>query len=95
MIGGEFYLHRSFSWIVTILHAGLIINLVKTSGWKTFPVGLILLILGTLISGVGMANFGVPPFLQPLHLLLATLTFGVQFMLLLKLNRKQKLAPTI
>lgn len=95
LIGGEFLLHRSFSWIVAILHAGLIINLVKTTGWKAFPIGLILLILGTLISGAGMANFGVPPSLQPLHLLFATLTFGVQFMLLLNLNHKQKAVPTI
>lgn len=89
-IGGDFILHRSFSWVVMILHAGLIVNLVKTTGWKIFPVSLILLILGTVLSGVGMANFGVPPFLQPVHLLLATATFGVQFMLLLKLVKNEK-----
>ena len=82
----EFIIHRSFSWIVLILHVGLIIRLYKTEGSKAFALTLILLILGTILTGLGMAYFGVPPFLQPLHLLLATVTFGVQFAFLLRLN---------
>jgi cytochrome c oxidase assembly protein subunit 15 len=85
-IEGQFIIHRSFSWIVLILHVGLIIRLYKTEGSKAFALTLILLILGTILTGLGMAYFGVPPFLQPLHLLLATVTFGVQFAFLLRLN---------
>lgn len=84
---GAFSIHRSFSWIVLLVHVGLIIRLHKTHGLKAFPLTLILLILGTILTGVGMAYFAVPPFLQPLHLLLATVTFGVQFLFLLKLNK--------
>lgn len=93
-IGGTFVIHRSFSWIVLILHMGLIVNLRKTQGLKSFPLWLILLILGTILTGVGMAYFGVPAFLQPVHLLLATASFGMQFYLLLRLkgNVKQVLA---
>jgi cytochrome c oxidase assembly protein subunit 15 len=87
-IGTTFITHRSFSWIVMILHIGLIVNLRKTRGLKAFPLTLILLILGTILTGVGMAWFAIPPFLQPVHLVFATVCFGVQFMLLLKLNRK-------
>jgi cytochrome c oxidase assembly protein subunit 15 len=68
----------------------LILNLRKTTGLKTFPIALILLILGTILTGAGMAYFGVPAFLQPLHLLLATVSFGMQFLLLLKLKPGQK-----
>lgn len=92
-IGGiyaELLIHRSFSWIVTILHLFLLWKLGKTTGLKTFPISLILLILGTILTGAGMAYFDVPPFLQPLHLLLATVTFGMQFMLLLKLRPSMK-----
>ncbi|HEY0654771.1 MAG TPA: COX15/CtaA family protein [Chryseosolibacter sp.] len=89
-IHGDLFIHRSFSWIVTILHLILLWKLGKTTGLKTFPVGLILLILGTILTGAGMAYFNVPPFLQPVHLLLATVTFGVQFMLLLKLKSSVK-----
>jgi heme a synthase len=75
------------------LHLILLWKLGKTTGLKTFPIGLILLILGTILTGAGMAYFDVPPFLQPVHLLLATVTFGMQFMLLLKLKNSVK--PTV
>lgn len=87
----SFSIHRSFSWIVLLVHLGLIFRLRKTQGSKTFPVTLIVLILGTILSGAGMAYFAVPAVLQPIHLLLAALTFGMQFMLLLKMNRKEEL----
>lgn len=92
MIRGDFIIHRSFSWIVALLHVGLILNLRKTSGLKSFPVILILLILGTILTGVGMATFAVPAYLQPVHLLLATVTFGMEILLLLKLKRKETTA---
>ncbi|MFZ6008859.1 MAG: heme A synthase, partial [Bacteroidota bacterium] len=82
--------HRSFSWIVLILHVGLILNLRKTEGLKGFPLIVILLILGTILTGTGMAYLGVPAFLQPLHLLLAAVTFGMQFMLLLRVTKSKK-----
>jgi heme a synthase len=87
-VDNSFIIHRSFSWIVLILHIALIVNLRKTEGLKAFPLTLILLILGTILTGVGMAYFAVPAFLQPIHLLLATVSFGMQFALLLKLKRK-------
>lgn len=87
-LGSEFVIHRSFSWIVLILHVGLIVRLYKTEGSKSFALTLILLILGTILTGIGMAYFGFPAFLQPMHLLLATVTFGVQFAFLLRLNRR-------
>jgi heme a synthase len=93
-VGSSFIIHRSFSWIVLILHIALIVNLRKTEGLKAFPLTLILLILGTILTGVGMAYFAVPAFLQPLHLLLATVSFGMQFALLLKLRRKETVLGT-
>lgn len=89
-IQSAFSIHRSFSWIVLILHVGLIVNLRKTHGLKAFPLVLILLILATILSGIGMAYLGVPAFLQPVHLLCATASFGMQFMLLLRLKQKVK-----
>jgi cytochrome c oxidase assembly protein subunit 15 len=89
-LGISYLFHRSFSWIVLLLHVGLISKLRKTEGAKVFPLILILLILGTILTGLGMAFFAIPAFLQPVHLLLATITFGLQFLFLLKLNRREK-----
>jgi cytochrome c oxidase assembly protein subunit 15 len=86
-LGIEFVIHRSFSWIVLVLHLVLILKLRKTEGSKAFALTLILLILGTILTGVAMAYWAVPPVFQPVHLLLATVTFGMQFLFLLKLKR--------
>jgi len=85
-IGQTFKLHRSFSWIVLLMGVGLIVNLRKTQGIKPFPLAVILLILGTILTGIGLGYFGVPAWLQPIHLLVATVTFGMLFMLLLMLK---------
>lgn len=90
-IQSAFTMHRSFSWLVLFLHVGLIFNLRKMSALRDFQIALIALILLTIFTGVGMAWFGVPPFLQPLHLLLAAVCFGVQFLFLLRLAPVSKL----
>lgn len=87
-LGQRFVIHRTFSWAVAILHVILIVKLWKTEGAKIFALALIVLLLGTVLAGTGMAYFAVPAFLQPIHLLLATVTFGILFMLLLRLNRR-------
>ncbi len=87
-LGQEFVIHRTFSWIVLILNVILIVKLWKTEGTKIFALALIVLLLGTVLAGTAMAYFAVPAFLQPVHLLLATVTFGILFMLLLRLNRR-------
>jgi cytochrome c oxidase assembly protein subunit 15 len=87
-LGTEFAIHRSFSWIVLLLHVGLVLTLWKTDASKQLQLVLMLLIVGTVLSGVGTAWFGVPAFLQPVHLLLATLCFGIQFLFLLKLSHR-------
>lgn len=86
-IDAEFAMHRSFSWLVLLLHVGLVFYLRRSQELKGFLLTLILLILGTIITGIGMAWFAIPAFLQPMHLLLATGCFGIQFLFLLKLNR--------
>ena len=89
-VGETFKIHRSFSWAVVLVHAGLVFSLLsEKKGLNTFVVGLILLILATILTGVGMAWFAVPPFLQPVHLLLATICFGVQFLFLLRMSRRE------
>jgi len=89
--GDSFILHRSFSWVVLFAHLLLLYFLRKTRGNKTLPLSLIILILGTLLTGTGMAYFGIPAFLQPIHLVLATITFGLQFYMFLNLNTEAKL----
>lgn len=92
-IQDQFRIHRSFSWTVLLLHVGLVYNLRKGEGFKTFQLSLVALVLATILTGIGMAWFSVPPFLQPIHLLLATGCFGVQFLFLLKLVGQASAGP--
>lgn len=85
-LGADFIIHRSFSWTVLIVHLILLAKWRKTGAPKALTLWLIILILGTFLTGAGMGYLGVPPALQPTHLLMASLTFGIQYLLLLRLK---------
>ena len=89
-LGLEFLVHRSFSLMVLIINVLLVFKLMKTSYDKTLSRILLILILGSILTGAGMGCFGVLPVLQPIHLLLATVTFGVQLFMVFDLNRRGK-----
>ncbi len=89
-LGAEFIIHRSFSWVLVIAHGYLLWKLYETSEAKTLTTTLMVLILASVLSGVGLAYGGVPPYLQPLHLTLATVTFGGQLYLFFGLNSRNK-----
>ncbi|MFD2245750.1 COX15/CtaA family protein [Pontibacter ruber] len=82
-LGLDFYVHRSFSIALLAINAYLAYLLYKLKDLQISRyVNLMLVILGLeIIFGVVMAYFAIPPVLQPLHLTLATLLFGVQFLI--------------
>jgi cytochrome c oxidase assembly protein subunit 15 len=83
-LGNVFKVHRSMSILVTLLNAYLVYLL-----WPTAVVGLrrllgaILGLLGLeIIAGIVLAYLALPAIVQPVHLTLATLLFGAQFLTL-------------
>ena len=90
----EFIIHRSFSWLVVGLHILLRWSLQKNSAGKTLSRILLVLILISFLTGAGMAYLNVPVVLQPLHLLLATVCFGLQLFLLFRLNSSKNAVLT-
>lgn len=91
-MGLPFYLHRSYSIIILGLHIFLIWTLQKntkqTGLISTFTKVLVLLVIVEILTGIIMAYFGVPAYIQPVHLTLAIISVGIQFVLLLLLNFK-------
>jgi cytochrome c oxidase assembly protein subunit 15 len=85
-VGAPFITHRTFSWIVLIFQAILIAKIRKTEGGKSLSLPLIILILGTFLTGVGMAYLDVPAVLQPLHLLIATIAIGTEALLVFRIG---------
>ncbi len=82
-----FYIHRSFSILVLILNL-LIWWQNKKLNLGFNKVNWILAFIGLeIITGIAMYNFDFPALSQPLHLVIATLLFGVQFYILLEALR--------
>ncbi len=72
-----FVVHRSFSWLLLIASVVLIVRLVRNKRKTRSARWILGLCLANIFAGIGLAFFGVPPALQPVHLMLAVLLFGV------------------
>lgn len=86
----QFYFHRSFSWVIFIIHAWLLWRMYR-SGERFWGTLLMVVILISIISGALMMYLAIPPVLQPVHLLFACIAFGIQFYLLLLVNKGVKI----
>jgi cytochrome c oxidase assembly protein subunit 15 len=89
-IGLTFIIHRSFSLLLLGIHVLYFLwafrysdRRSKVNLWSQVLLVTILLEIG---SGVSMAYFGVPAFLQPVHLLLGSIILGIQIILILQLK---------
>lgn len=94
-LGANFYIHRSFSLVVFAINVFWINKVIK-SGNKGTVAGKIAnaclwILVAEIFTGVLMAYFGVPPYAQPLHLTLAILLIGLQFIVWLVVNGKKYL----
>ncbi len=87
--GLDFIIHRGFSWAVLAIQVGIWLKFRKTGTDSSLTVVPFVLILSSLVTGGVMAYFSVPQFLQPIHLLLAVVTFGWFFQLYLQTNTRQ------
>ncbi|MES2543687.1 MAG: COX15/CtaA family protein [Bacteroidota bacterium] len=86
----NFYIHRSFSFIIFGLYVFLFLRNRKLQlgydkiNWVMALIGL------EILSGIAMYYFDFPFASQPLHLIVASLLFGVQFYLVLE-SRESKM----
>ncbi|CAL1239043.1 COX15/CtaA family protein [Candidatus Methylocalor cossyra] len=80
-----FYVHRSFSAVILLTNLWLAWTLLRRLGpghpLRGFAYALGGLVVAAIASGVSLDRLGFPALVQPIHLLLANLIFGVQFFL--------------
>ena len=80
-----FYVHRSFSALVLFANLWLARLLINSLGWMhtltRLTIGMIVIIGVAVTSGATLGHLGMPALVQPLHLLAATLLFGLQFLI--------------
>jgi heme a synthase len=91
-LGLKFYIHRSFSILVLGLHLFLVYILRKNTSEKssiyTLTTVLLVVMMAEILTGVTLSYFSVPAFAQPIHLTLASVAVGIQFVILLLVNSK-------
>jgi heme a synthase len=83
MLGINFLIHRSFSLLLLFTH-GLLIYLHFRSGVQDVVYRYVFVAVGAIVlleifSGVVLAYLALPAFVQPIHLLLGTVLFGLLF----------------
>ena len=98
-LGIGFKIHRSYSLFLLAIHLYLAKLLYQHMAQSPVLKMMTYLLIGVVVievmSGAIMAYFGVPAFIQPLHLLLGTLIIGVQYyvwLLVRKGNRELSIA---
>ncbi|NKB98827.1 MAG: heme A synthase [Pseudomonadales bacterium] len=98
-----FYVHRSFSALVLVVNLWLIRLLVSSVGWShlltRLTVAMVVFVATAIASGATLGHLGMPAFVQPTHLLAASLLFGLQFLIWMSYRHfkeagSQTLAPT-
>jgi cytochrome c oxidase assembly protein subunit 15 len=83
-LGSVFKVHRSMSILVTLLNGYLVYLLwpAATSGLRRLLSATLGLLGLEIIAGIVLAYLALPAIVQPVHLTLATLLFGAQFLTL-------------
>ena len=84
----NFYVHRSFSILILVLNIFLFVRN-KNAALGFSKINWVMVLIGLEIaSGMAMYYFDFPFGSQPLHLIVASLLFGVQFYLYLESRKK-------
>ncbi|MFT7435871.1 MAG: cytochrome c oxidase assembly protein subunit 15, partial [Psychromonas sp.] len=82
--GGRFYMHIVLAAVVLLAHIGFYRNFRKEEGrtmvWLDWLLALVVL---EFIMGVVLGMLDIPAVAQPIHLTLATVILGIQFMVFL------------
>ncbi|MHA7130046.1 COX15/CtaA family protein [Algoriphagus namhaensis] len=94
--GAIFLVHRSFSLVIMAVHVLFFIwafrYTLRKSQINLWSQVLMALVILEIATGIGMAYFGIPAFLQPFHLLVGCMITGVQILLFLQLREQQELS---
>ncbi|MCA8831285.1 COX15/CtaA family protein [Hymenobacter pini] len=92
-LGGAFRFHRTLSAVLLLLNVYLAYRLYTLPSRRLhwLATAILALIGGEILAGVVLAYFSFPAAVQPVHLTLATLLFGAQFLAVVAYHRATKL----
>jgi cytochrome c oxidase assembly protein subunit 15 len=83
--GPPFVFHAFFAWVLLALNVFLLFRMKKDksffSGTRTLALALGFILILEITAGESLKIFALPAFVQPVHLLLASILFGLQWTL--------------
>ncbi|MGH1387946.1 COX15/CtaA family protein [Kordia sp.] len=91
----DFYIHRTFSIVVLLLNIWLFYRFKKLQLGFTKVYWVMVLLGLEILSGIAMYYFDFPFGTQTIHIVLATILFGIQFYLILEANKTQNKAESL
>jgi len=93
-LGSVFETHRTVSVIVVLIntYVGYQLWQLAVPVLRRLVLAIWVLIGLEIVAGITLASWALPAFVQPIHLTLATLLFGAQFLALLALRRMVRVA---
>ena len=96
-LGSTFSVHRTVSALVLLLncYVGYELWQLGYAGLRQLVVAILGIIGLEILAGVVLASFALPASVQPVHLMLATVLFGAQFLAVLAVARARKTRETI
>lgn len=96
-LGNTFNIHRTVSAVVLLLNIYVCYELWQLGSKRLGQLAAATLsVVGLeILAGIVLAYFSLPAGVQPIHLTLATVLFGVQFLALLAVARARKTLQTI
>jgi len=93
-VGYRFLVHGVFAWVVLGLNILLLIFIIRNKSFYAVSKRLIWMMMGVLLleisAGASLKLFALPAWIQPVHLLLATILFGLQWALVLRAGNKNQ-----
>jgi cytochrome c oxidase assembly protein subunit 15 len=91
-LGLTFKIHRSFSLLLLLLNLYVAYRLYQTRSQRLQRLAnvVLLLIMLEIAAGVTLAYFALPAAVQPVHLTVATVLFGAQFLTIIRYRRQMK-----
>ena len=81
-----FITHRSLIYVIVAINGYLLYQAFKNNWYKSRWIAIGVIIVAEALVGVILAHYGFPKAAQPLHLLLSTMLFALQFDLLIQLR---------
>jgi cytochrome c oxidase assembly protein subunit 15 len=93
----RFYIHRSFSILVLLLHIGVVYvlnqNIVGKSILHNLTKILMAIIVIEVLTGIVLSYLNVPAAVQPIHVTLAVVSLGLQFVIWLGVRKAKEVVP--